>query len=143
MFISTPFLDAPRLAVICSIYLSHKSLSSIDTMYVQRRCDPKDKEITISDVKRDALKRFDAQTQTVIEYKIFRRILYPGRRFNSTFIAGLKDERAEVLVTSACFHREHFDAENLETVSYHEFSEDEFHDNYIAGLGMASIDTYP
>lgn len=124
VYLVTPFLDASRLAEICQIILQHKNEASLDAFYVRQQCD---RERKIHEVKQDALKQFkDANDQMFIEYKIFANIIYPMKRFHAKFMARVKSGEAQVLVTSANFHADHFEHSNMETVQFLTMSETKF-----------------
>lgn len=128
VFIATPFLDSDRLDDICKLVLKNKLTASVDALYVRRQCDI-DKDI--SDVKRTTQQRFAPQDQVFIEYKIYSSIIYPLTHFHAKFIAGIKDDRAEVLITSANFHAENFVRPNAENIMYGEMSASEFTAKYL------------
>ena len=124
VYLVTPFLDASRLAEICQIILQHKNEASLAAFYVRQQCD---RERKIHEVKQDALKLFkDANDQMFIEYKIFPNIIYPMKRFHAKFMACVKSDEAQVVVTSANFHGDHFEHSNMETVQFLTMSEAKF-----------------
>lgn len=124
VYLVTPFLDASRLAEICQIILQHKNEASLDAFYVRQQCD---RERKIHEVKQDALKLFkDANDKMFIEYKIFQSIIYPTKRFHAKFMACVKSGEAQVVVTSANFHGDHFEHSNMETVQFLTMSEAKF-----------------
>ena len=121
VYLVTPFLDSHRLADICHIILQHKLTANLDAVYVRQQCD---RERKIHEVKRDTVKQFkDAKDQMFIEHKIFSNIIYPMKRFHAKFMACVKAGVAQVLVTSANFHADHFEHSNMETVHFQTMSE--------------------
>lgn len=123
VFIVTPFLDATRLADICSIVLRHRLTANLDSIYVHQQCD---KKLQIHDVKKRALDKFEPKEQMYLEYKIYSNMIYPAKKFNAAFIGCVKGDEARVLVTSASFHGNHFGSSCMETVFYQQMTEVEF-----------------
>ena len=123
VYIVTPTLDTTRRVDICQIILQHRNQANLDAFFVRQQCDQDGK---IFEVKQNALNKFDAKDQMFLEYKIYTNIIYPMKRFDAKFIACTKGDTAEVLVTSAGFHGDHFDHSNMETVQYQTMSDVEF-----------------
>ena len=135
VYLVTPFLDATRLADICHIILQHKLEANLDAFYVRQQCD---RERKIHEVKQVTLKQFkDAKDKMFIEYKIFSNIIYPMKRFHAKFMACVKAGEAQVLVTSANFHGDHFECSNMETVQFQTMSEAQFIKHFLGPINAS------
>ncbi|XP_074658121.1 uncharacterized protein LOC141911056 [Tubulanus polymorphus] len=125
-FIVTPFLDKDRLMNVADILLTNRNnvnAGELEAMYVRKKCDdPK----SIHQLKKELLDEYLPNKQVHIEYHFFSKIIYPIERFHCKFIAGVKDDKAEVLITSANFHANHFVCDNFETVVFQTMSEKDF-----------------
>lgn len=135
VFLVSPFLDTPRLVDLCQTILDHRIEANLEAFYVRQASD---RTRTIFEVKRDALKKFDAKDQMFLEYKVFSSIIYPMKTFHGKFIACVKGKEAEVLVTSANFHGDHFEHSNMETVFYQTMTENEFIRGFLSPI-IASV----
>jgi len=128
VYMATPFLDTDRMIDICQLVLKHKLTANLEALFVRQCCDHK---LQISDVRRIAQKIFPVRDQLFVEYKVYSSIVYPLKKFHAKFIAGVKNGTAEVLVTSASFHADHFVHPNFETVSYLTMPEEEFSHRFL------------
>lgn len=131
IYLSSPIIDSVRLRDVIGCYLRHRTEGQMHTFFVQQLCDP---PLHTVEVQRQALSKFSAQLQTLIEYKIFRHMVYPQCRLNVKFIAGIKNGEAEVLLTSASFHAEHFTHKSLENVCFVRMSQSDFEQQYLEHL---------
>ncbi|KAL3874356.1 hypothetical protein ACJMK2_037384 [Sinanodonta woodiana] len=123
VYLVSPFLDAERLVDLCKLIIQNRLTANLDVFYVNQQCS---KEQRIFEVKQKALKSFDAKEQMFVEYKIYSSIVYPLQKFDCKFIASVKDEQADILVTSASFHGDHFTCSNMNTIHFFTMTEAEF-----------------
>ena len=63
--------------------------------------------------------------------------------FNCKFAAVCYDNRAELLLTSANFHKMHFDVDKGDTVAYLSFAAEDFYGAYIEPLGLTGTAMKP
>ncbi|XP_053393623.1 uncharacterized protein LOC123524539 [Mercenaria mercenaria] len=137
IYIVTPFLDASRLVDVCNIILEHRLEADLDAFYVRQKCDyTRD----IFEVKQNALEKYDAKDQMFIEYKIFSNIIYPLKRFHAKFIGCIKGNEAEVLITSANFHGDHFEYSNMDSVQYQTMSDVEFISQFLQPINASVLE---
>ena len=85
-------------------------------------------------MQENVLVTFDTHYHTDLDNGIFKNIVYPWRSFGASFIAGVKDGLAKVMVTSAKFHGKYFTTDRLETVSVLDMPETEFESRYLMPL---------
>jgi hypothetical protein len=123
VYIITPFLDAKHLKDVIDIFFRNKNTAVLEAFYVRRQCDDKK---TITALKDQVQKMYTPRKQLSIQYQIYLKIIYPLSRFHGKLIAGVKDGQADIMVTSANFHSNHFDTNNLETVTMLSMTEADF-----------------
>ncbi|XP_064603142.1 uncharacterized protein LOC135468686 isoform X2 [Liolophura sinensis] len=133
IYMASPYMDKPRLLDICLALLRNRLTACVDTVCVQRHCNSAQ---LISDLKRSVVRDFTTTDQVLIEYKLYSSFVYPFRRFHYSFLAGVKNAVAEVMVTTADFHADHFDSDTLDFVTYQKMSEDEFRIRYLGPLTL-------
>ncbi|KAK3583324.1 hypothetical protein CHS0354_038934 [Potamilus streckersoni] len=131
VYLVSPFLDADRLVDVCHLIIQNRLTANLDIFYVNQQCN---REQRIFEVKQKALKSFDAKDQMFVEYKIYSSIVYPMQKFHCKFIAAIKDEQAEILVTSASFHGDHFTCSNMDTLHFSTMSESEFIEKFLCPI---------
>ena len=134
LYLVTPTLDVQRLADICTIILDHRLTANLDALYVRQKCDP---NLSIFEVKQRVLNKFDAKDQMFLEYKIYSSIIYPVKNFTSSFIASVKGDIAEVLVTSSNFHAKDFCAATMGSVHYQEMSDIDFIHRFLGQINAS------
>lgn len=132
---ASPCLDTTRLVTLCRLVLANRLSATLETFFVQHICDG---DSRLPTVKRTALSRFDQKDQMFLEYKIFSSIFSPAAEFNSSFIAAIKDGQAEVLITSAGFHGDHFGRESKEFVIYQKMSAEDFKMDYLSPINCSN-----
>ena len=130
VFLSSPQLDAKRLMDIIELYLKYRSKGDLTAIYVEQNCD-KASDKSILDVKREVTKRFDDKAMTFVQYKILRKILHPSTKTCATFIAGVSDGKAEVLITSGNFHASSFTSDTSEMMVFLKMDEKTFQQQYL------------
>ena len=137
VYIVTPFLDSARLVDVCDIILEHRLEANLDSFYVRQKCD---RTRDIFEVKQNALEKYEVNDQVFIEYKIFNNIIYPLKRFHAKFIGCIKGNEAEVLITSANFHGDHFECSNMDSVQFQKMSDVEFISRYLAPVNASVLE---
>lgn len=141
VYLASPFLDANRLTDVVEIFLDHKTEGDLEAFYVRHKCDEFGKGNVIR-VQEAALRPFGLNFHSFIEYKIYRRMITPVKRFHCKFAAGVTAEgQAEVLVTSANFHGNHFVHENMETVSFFRMDAADFLTKYVEPISSQVVAT--
>ena len=136
LYMASPFLDADRLGDIIRIHLQHRATGKLHTFYTRCNCDGSKPTV---EVQKDAASKYTSRQKTVIEYEIYRRMVYPLHKFHGKFIASVMGDNAEVLVTSADFNAEHFARENYETVFYVTMSREKFEKEYIEPITSPTV----
>ena len=115
VYIATPELDTTRLQDIVDFNMLHQYKGCLEVLYTNTDCDRYNAN-TVETLKKSVLKKYDDKNGTYIEYKILNKIMLPMTRVNATFIAGVKGDKAEVLLTSAAFHGKHLLYDNSDMV---------------------------
>lgn len=133
VYMASPYMDKGRLLDICHSLLRNRLTACVDMVCVRRHCNAAQ---LISDLKRSVVREFATSDQVLIEYKLYSSFVYPFRQFHYSFLAGVKNGNAEVMVTSADFHADHFDRDTLEFVTYQKMSEDEFRIRFLGPLAL-------
>ena len=140
MFICSPSLDERCLSDIIDLYLPHYATANIVSMFTQRKCNAKsDNQNSFFAMKRQLLEKYPERTHSVIEYKIYRALVYPTVKFGCKFIAGLRNGKVTVMVTSADFNMDHFVSGNMEFVSVLEMTEKDFIADYVTPLADQAV----
>lgn len=134
VYIVTPFLDAARLNDVCNIVLDHRLEANLDAIYVRSLCDH---DRDIHSVKKNVIQKYRVHDQVFIEYKIYANIFYPLKNFHAKFIACIKGNTAEVLMTSASFHGDHFDYSNMDSVQYQTMSDVDFISRFLGPINAS------
>ncbi|XP_033735719.1 uncharacterized protein LOC117324153 isoform X2 [Pecten maximus] len=137
VYIATPFIDTARLLDICQLVLKHKLTANLEAFYVRLNCDHK---LQISDIRRNAQNQLEPKDQVFIEYKVYNRFVYPLKRFHAKFLACVNNGQAQVMVTSASFHADHFHSPNLESVLFLTMSEAEFTHRYLRTMQASQLE---
>lgn len=127
---SSPELDTERLKDIIELYLKYRTLGDMNVFYVNQNCDPGNGKSVVK-VKKEATAKLNGELKTFVEYRILRKMIHPTNPTHAKFIAGVRDGKAEVLVTSASFHGSHFVSGSSEMVLYLKMDEEFFMKNYI------------
>ncbi|XP_013401322.1 uncharacterized protein LOC106167160 [Lingula anatina] len=133
VYIATPVIDTQRVLDIVDFMFQNKETADLEGLFVQYQCGENKR---ISDVKREVLELplFSPPQRLHIEYKLFNKLNYPAKTFNCKFIAGVKGDAAQVMVTSAGFNRNHFEEESYEFVMFHQTKKDNFIREYMEPL---------
>ncbi len=140
IYMASPEVDSDRLRDVIDVGLRYQYQGKLAAFYLNPNCDPAN-DISTEEVKAKALKKYDARYQTYIEYSLLRQITLPATPVRARFVAGVKDDLAEVMVTSASFHGNSFLHHGLETVAYQEMSAVDFVKDYIEPLGGVFVGT--
>lgn len=136
VYIVTPQLDVDRLKDICQLVLKNRLTANLEALYVHQKCDLVE---NIGDVKRSVQTSFPSKDQVFIEYKIYSNIVYPLAPFQCKFIACINNGKVKVLQTSANFHADHFVKDNVDTVSFHQMTKDEFHQRFLKPILASQV----
>ncbi|XP_071080430.1 uncharacterized protein [Haliotis cracherodii] len=130
VYIVSPRLDSGRLADICRLYLNHRLTATLGALCVPMQFSGG----KLPDIKRDAILKFQAKDQLLIEYKIYDSIVYPQKHYQAKFIACVKDSTASVLLTTADFHGSHFLQSCTDTAVYQNMPEEDFMIRYLGPI---------
>ena len=142
MYVISPLIDAKRMADILLILVKHKLSTSRCHLYTMNKCDGenkfqkvlKDAENIVRDIKGPNKKRLVTE----------ERLKHAQQRLDTRFgrlycklIAFCAEDRASALVTSASFHKWHFDIESGDTLVHFEMRPRDLINHYLAPLGLA------
>lgn len=142
IYVISPIIDAKRLADILLILVKHKLSTSRLHLYTLHKCDGenkyqkvlKDAEAIVKDIKGPNKKRL--VTDDRLKHALQRIDTRLGRLY-CKMIAYCSEDRASALITSASFHKWHFDIECGDTVVHFEMRPRDLVNNYLAPLGLA------
>ena len=133
---ASPFLDVVRLEDVIQIFLKHNTAGQMNTFFTRQKCDGE--KLTV-EIQKEAAANLPDKLKTLVEYKIYRRMIYPQNRFHAKFIAAVIDNEAEVLVTSANFHANHFAINNMETVSFSKMDKERFETEFLDPISVPAV----
>ena len=142
VYVVTPQLDSRRLADILLVLVKHKLSRSRLHLYTMTKCDIDKPYTKVLKEARDIIKDLKAPNKKRLV--VDERLKHAEQRLDVRFgrlycklIAVCHEERAEVLSTSASFHKWHFDLECGDTVVHFDLRPKDLINNYLAPLGMA------
>ena len=138
VYIVSPELDTQRLQDIVDLNVAHQYRGCLEVVYTNLHCD-KDNGNTAEDIKAVVLKKCPNKHRTYVEYKVLNRIMLPFKAINARFLAGVKGDSAEVMITSAAFHGRNFLHESMETVVHVTMEKEEFMKQFVDPIGTPVV----
>lgn len=140
IYLACPFLDNTRLADVTNIFMQYRVKGKLENWFTRFDCDLTNNR-NVGQLQREVSSQLKTRDKTFAEYHILRKLLFPTQVFYAKFIAAIKDGEAEVLLTSANFHGNHFSRDSMETVIYLKMSFDDFMEKYVNPLNMPLVAT--
>lgn len=142
VYIVSPLFDARRLADILLILVKHRLTGSRVHLFTMERCDPDFKFPKMFREAKDLVKAIKGRNKNrlVAEERLklaTQRLDAKFGRFHCKLISYCGGDDAEVLLTSASFHKFHFQAESGDTVLHAKLTPKELINSYISPLGLA------
>ena len=134
----SPELDATRLQDIVDLNMLHQYNGMLEVLYTNTDCDQQNGN-SVEELKRDVLKKYNDKNATYVEYKVLNKIMLPMTKVSACFMAGVKDDKAEVVLTSATFHGKHFLHDNPETVVVLTLNRHTFLKQYVDPIAMPVV----
>ena len=142
VYVVTPLLDAKRLSDVLLMLVKHKLSGTRVHLMCLNRCDADAKFPKVLKDAKDILRELKApnKKRLVQEERLKsaeQRLDVRFGRFHCKLIAMCHNGRAEVMVTSASYHKWHFELENGDTLAHFKLTTGELVNNYLAPLGLA------
>ena len=142
VYVVTPQIDARRLADILLILVKHKLSTSRMHIYTMNKCDLDKTYAKVLKDARDVIKALKAPSgkRLVADERLKhaeQRVDVRYGRLYCKLIAVCFQDRAEALLTSASFHKWHFDIECGDTLVHFDLRPKDLINNYLAPLGLA------
>ena len=144
MYISSPLLDAMRMRDILLLLIKHRCSRTQLKLCTQPKCDGESKYPRILKLARDMIKTYkgpkkkrlisDERLKGAVEAVDVKFAL-----FNCKFIAVSFEEKTDMLISSASFHKWHFDFDSGDLCTLVQMSTDDFRQNYLEPLGLAHM----
>ena len=149
VYIVSPLFDSRRLADILLLLVKHRLAGSRVHLFTLARCDPELKFPKIYKEAKDMVKTIKApnKNRLIAEERLklaTQRLDAKFGRFHCKFIGFCSGDDAELLLTSASFHKFHLQAEGGDTVLHTKLPAKELINSYISPLGLAhqlAVDT--
>ncbi|KAL8589686.1 hypothetical protein ACOMHN_027194 [Nucella lapillus] len=134
VFIITSAIDAPSLERLCHVVLNHRLTASLEMLATPLRshCGK------LADIRREVMLTFPVKDRVFAEYKVYNSMVYPGTPFQAKFVAGLRGDSVQVLLTSADAERKHFQEGHACTAVFQVMSASEFDCRFLAPI-VASV----
>ena len=141
IYIISPLLDSRRLADVLLILVKHRLAPSRLHIFTMPKCDGeakfsrvfKDAKEMIRKIKGPNKKRLVAEERMKLA---IQRLEAKFGRFHCKIIASCVGNEAEVMVTSASFHKWHYEFESGDIVCHFRLSTEELITHYLAPLGL-------
>jgi hypothetical protein len=143
LYVITPLIDAKRVADLLLTLVKHRSSRTRAQVFTMPNCDGdikwakvvKDAKEILRELKSPNKKRLVADERIhLAEERLSARF----GRFHCKMVAtcNLETGLAEILLSSASFHKYHFDLESGDTAVYFKLSAESLVNNYLAPLGL-------
>lgn len=145
VYVVTPRIDEERLFQIFLLMIRNKGTGFHITLVTPSKSPDGVKFIKVLNTARRMMKKTRTprtQKRLVSDIKMhwaMTSLSMHHENFSTNFIAGFKDDEAEVLSTTAHFHKAHFHSNQRDNVSYNRISTDELRRNYLFPLGLSPV----
>ena len=145
VYIVTPRIDEERLFQLFLLMIRNKGTAFHVTLVTPVKNSDNVKFIKVLNTARRMLKKTRTprtQKRLVSDVKVhwaMTNLSIHHENFSTNFIAGFKDDEAEVLSTTAHFHKSHFHTNQRDNVTYTKISRDELQRNYLFPLGLSPV----
>lgn len=147
VYIVTPRIDSERLLQMLLLMLRNKGTGFGVTLVTPAKMSDGDKFSKVMDMTKRRLKEVKVlatsghQKRLVSEVKMqwaLDTLQIKHEEFSTNFIAAYKDEEAEVLTTTAHFHKSHFHFNQKDNVCYNRLPTPDLKRNYLLPLNVTS-----
>lgn len=139
VYIVTPRIDAERLFNIYLLMIRNKGTGFNVTLLTPERGAEKFSKIL--DTAKQMMKKTRTSHHTLLVSDVKRewvskKLAIRHEEFSTNFVAAFKEHEAEVLTTTAYFHKSHFHFNQKDTVTYNKLPTSELRRNYLLPLGL-------
>lgn len=147
VYVVTPRIDSERLFQMLLLMLRNKGTGFTVTLVTPTKSADGEKFAKVMEMTKRRLKevkvlaRSGHQKRLVSDVKIqwaIDTLLVIHQEFSTNFVAAYKDEEAEVLTTTAHFHKSHFHFNQKDNVCYNRVPTHEFKRNYLLPLNVTT-----
>lgn len=146
IYVVTPRIDEERLFQLFLLMIRNKGTG----FHISLVTPAKSSQDNVKFIKvLDTAKRMMKKTRTPREQKrlvsdvkmhwAMSNLHMHHMDFSTNFIAGFKDDEAELLSTTAHFHKSHFHSNQRDNVIYNRITTDELRRNYLFPLGLTPV----
>ncbi|GAB1598248.1 uncharacterized protein LOC115213803 [Argonauta hians] len=139
VYIVTPQIDAERLFSIYLLMIRNKGTGFNVTLLTPEK--GQDRFCKVLDTAKQMMKKTRTSRHTLLVSDVKRewvtnKLEIRHEEFSTNFIAAYKDHEAEVLTTTAYFHKSHFNFNQKDTVTYNKLPTSDLRRNYLLPLGF-------
>ena len=143
LYVISPLIDARRVSDVLLAVIKHRHFKNKVHIFTMPNCDGENKwpkvireaKEIVRELKSPNKKRLVAEERLRLAEE---RLEVSFGRFHCKIMAtcSIETGQAEILITSASFHKWHFDIESGDTVTYFRLSADNLINHYLAPLGL-------
>ncbi|XP_014777344.1 uncharacterized protein LOC106874202 [Octopus bimaculoides] len=139
VYIVTPQIDPERVFSIYLLMIRNKGTGFNVTLLTPEKGP--DRFSKVLDIAKQLMKKTRTSRHTLLVSDVKRewvtnKLTIRHEEFSTNFIAAYKDHEAEVLTTTAYFHKSHFNFNLKDTVTYNKLPTSELRRNYLLPLGF-------
>jgi len=144
LYIVTPRIDEERLFQLFLLMIRNKGTEFHVTLVTPTKTDGI-KFLKVLNITRRMMKKARTprtQKRLLSDVKLhwaMNKLSIHHADFSTNFVAGLLDDDAEVLSTTAQFNKKHFHTNQRDTVSYNKMSADDLRRNFLFPLGLSPV----
>lgn len=145
LYIVTPRIDEERLFQIFLLMIRNKGTAFHVTLVTPEKSSDGEKFKKTLSVTQRMMKKTRtprSQKRLVSDVKMqwaMENLNVHNENFSTNFIAAYKDDEAEVLTTTAHFHKSHFHSNQKDNVCYNKLSTQDLKRNYLFPLGVTTV----
>lgn len=144
LYIVTPRIDEERLFQLFLLMIRNKGTASQATLVTPEKFQGVQFKKVLDTTRRMMKKTRTprAQKRLVSDVKMqwaFENLHVHHENFSTNFVAAFKDEEAEVLTTTAHFHKTHFHSNQKDNVCYNKLSTTDLKRNYLFPLNVTTV----
>lgn len=144
LYIVTPRIDEERLFQLFLLMIRNKGTASQATLVTPVKFQGVQFKKVLDTTRRMMKKTRTPRSQKrlVSDVKMqwaFENLHVHHESFTTNFIAAFKDEEAEVLTTTAHFHKSHFHSNQKDNVCYNKLSTTDLKRNYLFPLNVTTV----
>lgn len=145
VYVVTPRIDEERLFQLFLLMIRNKGTGFHVTLVTPSKTADGVKFIKVLNIARRMMKKTRTprtQKRLLSDVKMhwaMTNLKVHHENFSTNFVAGYKDDEAEVLSTTAHFHKSHFHTNQRDNVTYTRISTDDLQRNYLFPLGLSPV----